>query len=56
MSINADVNGYEWTITSSTGSDVGFGDGLYGENDAQFASLANLWATYRITGLEVDYQ
>ena len=34
VSINADVNGYNWTITSDTGSDVGFGDGYYGENDA----------------------
>jgi hypothetical protein len=34
VSINADVNGYSWTITSDTGSDVGFGDGYYGENDA----------------------
>ena len=33
VSINADVNGYDWTITSSTGSDIGFGDGNYGEND-----------------------
>jgi len=34
VSINADVNGYSWTVTSDTGSDAGFGDGYYGENDA----------------------
>jgi hypothetical protein len=54
VSINADVNGYDWTITGLTGT-VGFGNGLYGEKDSQFAALSNLWATYRITGLELDY-
>jgi hypothetical protein len=29
VSINADVNGYDWTVTGLGGS-VGFGDGLYG--------------------------
>jgi hypothetical protein len=34
VSINADVNGYNWTLTSDGGSDIGFGQGLYGENDS----------------------
>lgn len=55
VSINAGVNGYDWTVTGSSGQ-VAFGEGLYGENDQQFMNLARLWATYRICGIEVDYQ
>lgn len=32
VSINADVNGYEYTVRGVTG-DVAFGSGLYGERD-----------------------
>jgi len=54
VSINADVNGYDWTITGQSG-DVAFGDGVYGGKDEQFLNLSRLWATYRICGIEVDY-
>lgn len=54
MSINGDVNGYEYTVRGATG-DVAFGSGLYGENDQQFANLSRLWATYRIVSIEIDY-
>jgi hypothetical protein len=33
VSLNADVNGYNWTLTGTPGT-IGFGTGLYGENDA----------------------
>ena len=55
VSINADVNGYDWTVTGSSGT-AAFGDGLYGGNDEQFLNLSRLGATYRIVGIEIDYQ